>query len=885
MARSVTRRWIRRLRAVLGRRTVDEELQEEFSFHLEQQTAKYVAEGMSAAEARRRAAVDFGGVERYREEVREARYLSWVHHLARDLRYVIRGLSHRPGFIAAILLTLSVSIGACVAMFATANALFFRPLPFTHESRLQRIYETNPEFGWTDADAAPANFLDWRANVKAFEDVAAYMGFRSQSTWVENGEPRILDVSDVTGNFFDVLGVRPALGRAFTWEETWSDASKVAVISHATWEQHFHADSAVVGRSIQLDSDTYQIIGVMPRDFTFPNEGTHVWKTFGWDHANYAQVSFRRAHYIRPIAKLRAGVTTELANSALQVEVERLKLAYPGTNRVMGAGVTPLRDFLLADLRQPVLMLAGAVAVLLLLACANVANLALLRALARQQELALRGALGAGRARLAAMIMTEHWTLAIAGGMLGTALSWGAFRLRGIPAFGVPAANSVVFDYRVGLFAVGLTVLCAILFSAAPLAMAAQQGDGQVRSNQQRATGSSRLQRLTNALVAVEVALAVILVAGAALMAQTAYRLRHVDVGFRSDNVLAVQFSLPESRYPNREATTAFYDRLIETLEARPGIERAGTVGQLPLNGASWSSQFRIAGWPEERVGNEILHRRADRGYFEALGVPLVRGRFVDETDRAGTPPVVVINEAFAKAHFPGEDPVGKRIVFDRAPDANSIWYDIVGVVGDQNQESPATPTRPEVFESRTQSGGRNNWLVIRTANAPMDAVPTVRTTLRELDPLIPIATLRTLEEVRRSSMKRQYGVLGMLGAFGILALFLATVGVYAVAAQSARQRTREIGIRLALGAAPPDILRLVLRRGVAALTLGLGLGLAVTLAATRALSSLLYGVNATDPTTLAAVALVLLGVGTAACWIPARQAARLDPVMSLKME
>jgi putative ABC transport system permease protein len=598
-------------------------------------------------------------------------------------------------------------------------------------------------------------------------------------------------------------------------------------------------------------------------------------------------VFFRRAHFVRAFAVLKEGVTPEQANAALQVEVERLKVAYPATNRVMGAGMMPFRDFLLSDVRKPVLILAGAVLVLLLLACANVANLALLRALGRQQEIALRGALGARRSRIAGMVVVEHAMLAVAGGALGSALSWVAMRTLGLTEFGVPAATSLAFDARVALFALGATLVCAALFAAAPLAMAVRQGDATLggSSPSRGASRGPRMVRLTNALVTLEVALAVILVAGAALMAQTAYQLRHVDVGFRAENVLAVQFTVPASRYADRDAVVSFYDRLLEALEARPQLERAGIVANLPLAGTSWSSSFRVDGWPAERVGAEIIHRRADRAYFETVGTPLLQGRYLDATDRGDAPLAVVINETFAREHFAGEDPIGKRIVYDRVPTPESNWYTIVGVVGDQKQVSPARPARAEVFESRDQDWGRNNWVVMRAAVPPLEAVSTVRAVLREMDPLIPIATVRTLDEVKRASMAKESGVLGLLGAFGALALLLAAVGVYAVAAQGARARTKEIGIRIALGAAAGDILRLVLRRGFAAVGVGLGVGLVVTLVATRALDSLLYGVEATDPRTIAGVAVLLFVVGSVACWIPARRATRLDPVSSLRAD
>jgi predicted permease len=882
------KRWRRRLLALVRPTAVDAELNEELAFHLEQETEKHIRTGLDSTEARRRALAEFGGVTRYTEEVREARFFAWAHHASRDLRYALRGMRQRPGFVSAILITLGLGIGASVAMFATANALFFRPLPFADADRLQMLVETNPEFGWTDADAAPANFLDWRERVKAFDDVAAYSRYGGRATHIQDGEPRLLDVTEVTGNFFDVLGVRPAIGRGFRWDETWLADSRVVMLSHEAWVSDFGSDAGIVGRSIQLGTQSYEVVGVMARSFSFPIAGTDIWKPFGWDPANRAAVFFRRAHWIRPVARLTPGVTPEQAASEFQVVVQQLQQEFPETNRVMGAGMDPLRGFLMKDLRKPVLVLLGAVGVLLLLACANVANLALLRALGRGHEIALRTALGASRARVASMLSIEHGLLALAGGVLGTSLAWGALRALGLTDFGVPAATGLAFDARVYLFAVGATALCGLLFGAAPVLLATRQGsvDGTtLKAGERGAAGGPGSGKFVSSLVALEVALAVMLVAGAGLMARTAYQLRKVDVGFNAENVLALQFGVSAARYQDRDAVLAFYDRFIERLEATPGIERAGLVGQLPLAGTSWSSSLKAEGWAADRVGNNILHRRADRGYFEALGIPLIRGRYLDPTDRGDAPFAVVVNQTFAREHFADEDPIGKRIAYDRNPTPTSTWYQIVGIVGDQHQESPAKAARAEVFESSSQDWGRNNWVVVRTSLPALSMVPSVRQTLRELDPLIPIAVVRTLDDVKRESMAREDSVLGLLTAFGALALLLATVGVYAVAAQSARQRTREIGIRIALGAKAADILGLVLKRGLIAVSIGLATGLAATLLASRALETLLYGVEASDPGTIGGVAVLLLLVGAVACWVPARWATRVDPVRSLKME
>jgi len=453
---------------------------------------------------------------------------------------------------------------------------------------------------------------------------------------------------------------------------------------------------------------------------------------------------------------------------------------------------------------------------------------------------------------------------------------------------GIEGATALALDSRVVLFVMAATTLSGILFGLAPAlrSTGAAVHDALKEGGRGGSPGVAR-SRMVSALVGLEVALALVLVVGAGLMVRSYWLLRDVDPGFSTERTLAVQFSIPSSRYPARDDVLAFYDRFLERIEASPGVERAGSVGSLPLTGPSWSSQFQAEGWPPERVGFEILHRRADRGYFEALGVPLVRGRWFGPEDR-DAPQVVLVNETFARQHFPGEDPVGQRVAWDRRanedPEAQ-IWYEIVGIVGDQNQVSPGEAARAEVFENRDQDWGRNNWVVLRTDGDPLAVVPGVRAALREMDPLIPLGRIRPLREVWRDSMAREEFILTLLTVFGVVALLLAAVGVYGVTAQAARARTQEIGIRMALGAAGPTVLGMMVRQGMRVVALGLAAGLAASLLAGRALAGFLYGVEPTDPGTLVAVVVAMAGVAAVACWVPARAATTVDPVRSLRSE
>ncbi|HEX6133843.1 MAG TPA: ABC transporter permease [Longimicrobiales bacterium] len=807
--------------------------------------------------------------------------------MVQDVRFGARTLRRSPGYALLAVIVLALGIGASTAIFSAANAFFFRPLPFADADRLVMLYETNPEYGWTDQTAAPANFLDWREQVSAFDDVAAYSSFIDDASYVLDGEPVLLAASAVTGNFFDVLGVRAAHGRGFRWDETWAPGAGVVVLSHRVWMTHFGGDPGVVGRMYEIGGRPTQVVGVMPDGFSFPSSETELWLPWGWTPANRDEVWFRRAHFVRPIARLASEATPARAAAELDVVVERLQRAYPETNSVMGAGMMPLRDFLIRDVRRPLLILFGAVVLLLLLACANVANLTLVRGAERGREIALRHALGAGRLRVARQLLIENLLLALAGGALGIALGWAGVRaLAALTQLGIDGATTIALDGRVILFTLAATLASGILFGLAPV-MRATTGriHGTIIEGGTGASAGRSGLRTVRALVTVEVTLALLLTMAAGLVMRSFLLMRSVDPGFRTEGVLAVQITAPSARYPGRDEVLAFQDRLAAALEARPDIERAGFVARLPLDGPSWSSQFQARGWPPDRIGFEILHRRADAGYFDVLEIPLVRGRMFEPRDRGDAPLVVLINETFAREHFPGEDPIGQRIAFDRAADERSTWYEIIGIVADQHQLSPGVPARAEVFEHRYQDWWRGAWVVMRTRAEPMSVLPTVRAALREIDPLVPIAEAQPLRDVWRASMAREEFILVLLGAFGVVALLLATVGVYAVTAQAARRRTREIGIRMALGARSADVITLMLRHSLVMVGAGLAAGLALSLVANRALGSVLYGIAPNDPVTTVIVVLVLSAVAAVASYVPARTATSVDPVRSLKQE
>lgn len=837
------------------------------------------------------------------------RPFGWSEALAGHLRISLRALRRHPGYAWTTMAVLALGIGGATGVFSAANAYLFRPLPFADADRLHTVYETNPDIGWTRADAvtaAPANVLDWRERVAAFEDVAMYSDFVDRLVYPGDGEPRLLTYAQVSGNFFDVLGVRPALGPGFDREDTWAreESGFGIVLSHGLWQRMFGGDPEVVGRTLDFGVQRAEVVGVMPASFRFPSDDVELWLTYGWARSAREAVWFRRAHFVRPVVRLAPGATPERAARELEAVVARLQEEYPGTNEVMGAHMVPFRDFLTRDVRGPLGMLLGASGLLLLLAAVNVTTLALVRAGDREREVTVRRALGAGRRRVASLVVAEAVVLSLFGGAMGLAAAWvGGRALAGVARIGIDGATAPAMDHRVLFVGLGASLLCGLAAGGTAVGRALAGGRSGLRSGDARSSKGPERRRGARLLVATEVAVAVVLLVGAGLMIRTARSLHAVDPGFETAGVVAAEITVPVQRYEDGARTIALQDQLVRALDARPGVEAAGIVGGLPLTSPGWSSQFKAAGWTADRVGWNVVHRRADQGYFDALGIPLVRGRDLSAGADSTVPLEVVVNETFVREHFPGEDPIGVRIAYDEEPTESSYWYEIVGVVGDQHQVSPGTPPRAEIFEHRRQDWGRTVWVVARmggrgdgrshgasglapSPTARTDAAfATLRSVIEEIDPLLLPERMRSLDEVRLASMERERAILALLGGFGVVALLLAAVGVYGVTAQLVRRRRREIGIRMALGAARGRVRGMVLGQGMSGAAVGLASGLAAAVALTRIMESILYGVRSTDPATMASVAVVVGLVALVACWIPARRATRTDPVETLRTE
>ena len=879
-------RIILRIRAALRGRAADRELDDEIRFHLEREQEKNVRAGMTDSDAWRRAFVAFGGVQQVREAHREVRAVPWLSDVGGDVRFALRTLARRPALAGAAVITLALGIGANTAIFSAVDAAILRPLPFPAPDRLVMLGENNPEKNWHMETVAGANYLDWKEQVHAFHDIAAYFD-GGHATLTGVGEPQLLTLTGVTGNFFTLLGGRPELGRGFADDATWDTTHSSVVLSDRAWRTHLGADPRIVGRTIRINGRLAQVIGVMAPDFTYPSSSVDAWVPAGWDRASRTKVWFRRAHWLRAIARLRPDVSLDDANAQFQVVVRRLQLQYPVTNRIMGAGMVPLHTYLVGDTRTALLVLLAASSLLLLIACANVGNLMLVHANGRAPEVALRLALGAGPWRLTRQVLTESLVLSSLGGAAGLALAWLGTRTFPLlaPAGTLPDTG-VHLDWSVLLYTLAITTACGIVFGMAPALWSARRAPGDALKEGGRGPHEGRRMRRWGEVLAVaEIALALMLTSGAGLLVRSLWRLQHVPPGFDARGVLAVGLELPQVRYDTTPKINAFDDAMTTRLRALSGVTDVAIVSHLPLTGTEWTSDFSIAGRRPDEFGAEVAHREVGPAYFAAMHEPLRAGRTFTAADRDGSARNVVINDVLAQRFFPGQNPIGERLTFDRVPDSASTWRTIIGVVGGEHQVSLSTEPKIEIFTPQAQEPSGNIFLIVRATNDPAALIPQIRAALHDVDPEQAIVSTQTLDDVVGTSMARARFLTMLLLVFAGVGLTLAVVGVYGVMAQLAQRRTREMGIRLALGATTTAVRWLIVRHALSIVVPGLVVGLAGALLATQALRSVLYDVAPSDPLTFVAVPLALALSAIVASWLPAAQASRADPAQALHVE
>ncbi|AHG88174.1 permease [Gemmatirosa kalamazoonensis] len=662
------------------------------------------------------------------------------------------------------------------------------------------------------------------------------------------------------------------------------------MLGERAWRERFGADPRIVGRTLVLDGQPTQIVGVVPSSVVLPDESTDLWLPSAWKPSDRADESFRRAHYARAIARLKPSVTLEQARAQLQVVVERLKRQYPRTNRYMGAGMTPLQEFLVGDTRVPLLFLLAAVALLLLISCANVGNLLLVRAAGQERELSVRLALGATRGRVVRQAITDSLVLSAIGGAAGLAVGWAATRaLVALQPAGLLRVRDFGLDWSVLVYVVAITAASGVLFGVAPALWAGRRRPAAtLREGGRAASAGPRASRWASALVVAEVAMSLLLAVGAGLLVRSVRALDRVPAGFDGAGVLAVTLALPSVRYDTPQKVRAFYDELTTRARALPGVERVALTLVPPLAGTGWTSDFVVAGRPAGDYGTEVAHGIASPDYFRTLRIPVLRGRAFTAADADGAPKVVVINDALARSYFRGQDPVGQRIAFDKVPDSTTTWYTIVGVVGDQHQHALAEAPQIQVLYPFAQAPNEYMTLLVRAGCRECDptrlAAP-VRRLVAQLDRDLPIRELRTVAEIRAASLARQRFLMTLLVAFAAVGLVLAVVGEYGVVAQLTRRRIREMGIRVALGARPTQVQWLVVRAGLRLTAAGAALGVAAALLVAGALRGLLFGVPPRDPVTFGGVLLLLVATGVAASWVPARAASRAQPVDTLRAQ
>lgn len=806
---------------------------------------------------------------------------TWFETLFQDLRFGIRVLRKEPRFTAIAVLTISLGIGANSAIFSVVNGVLLRPLPFKDPDQIVKLWETFPP-GGAGVVSAP-NFRDWREQNEVFEDLAAY---QSNSVNLQGRDkPDRVAVGTVTPNFFDTLGVLPRLGRSFLEWENQPGSHHVAILSDQLWRQAFSAASKIIGDNIAINGENFTVVGVMPPGFHFPSDATALWVPLVFNTQDLAN---RGSHRFFVVGRIKSGVTISQAREQMDLVARGLEQSYPAQQAGRGIKLVPIKEDMVQNVRLGLLVLSAAVGFVLLISCTNLANLLLFRAAARRKEYSIRSALGASRWRLIRQFLTESLILSFLGGAVGLLVfgNWGLDLLMALAASFLPRATEVSLDGRVVGFTLLLSVLTGLIFGLTPAIQISKADLQQVLKEGESLGRGHRRNLLRSLLVVTEIAFALLLLISAGLMINSFLRLRQTETGLRPENILTTRVSLPESKYSSLQATLNFHQEVLNRVSSLPGVQAAGLINLLPLQQWGANGGVEIEGQGPYSPGRVPIaeFRAISPDYFEALGIPVITGQPFTIQDRADGPPVVIINETFARLYLPDEkNLLGKRLR------TIGDWRTVVGVVRDVKQRGLTRSVTPEIYipytQGKTAALTQTMSLIVHVTANPMNLAPAVRDAVFAVDSAQPVYEMKTMEAVIAGSVSDHHLNTILLSVFAGVALILAVIGIYGVMSYSVTQRTREIGIRIALGAQPRDIIMLIVRQGATLTVIGITIGLACAFALTRVISSLLYGVGATDPATFAGLALMLAAIAVLACYLPARNAMRVDPIKTIRYE
>jgi len=876
------------------------EIVEELSQHLEDEYERALSCGASEEEARQQVLEQLNTPELLRRELKRVEHRVSAHpvtlgaeekinifaDLWQDLRYALRTLAKNPAFASIAIVVIALGIGANTAIFSVVNAVLLRPLPFKNPEQLVMIWENATHLGFPKNTPSPPNFLDWQRQNTVFTGMAAMSERSFNLTGV--GEPERLDGRRVSANLFDLLGVPALLGRTFVPDDDRSGAH-VVVLSHSLWQRRFGSDPSVIGLSVTLNGESYTVIGVMPRSVHLPAYGT--WQDKLWVPIAFTneEVTERGSHFLDVIARMKPGIALKQAQAEMETIAARLAKQYPRSNTRIGATVTPLHEEIVGDIKPALLILLGAVGFVLLIACANVANLLLARAAAREKEIALRLALGASRSRLTRQFLTESVLLAFLGAGLGLLLALAGVRVLKtfVPSM-ILQIQAINIDDRVLLFTASIALLTGIVFGLAPAMHALDSNlNDSLKEGGRDSAVSRKGNQLRGLLVIGEVAVSFILLIGAGLLINSFLHLRNLDPGFRTDHLLTMKVDLSELKYPDGQRRSVFFDEVLRRIRALPGVQSVAVAGNLPFTYNGDSASIAVEGIPDPPPGQwpDVIYRAIGPGYFGTMGIPVIRGRDFADQDKADSKKVVVISEKTAQHYWPGQDPIGKRLKTG-ATTSRAPWREVIGVVKDVRQNDfIAQPKMQMYFDYRQLKDLAANALVVRTSVEPMSLGTSVRDAIWAVDKDQPVADIDTMDHIVSEAIARQRFSMLLLGIFASLALVLAAVGIYGVMSYSVAQRTHEIGIRMALGARRTDVLKMTVKQGLKLVSVGMMLGLVAAFLLTRVLASLLFGISATDPVTFIGISLVLLAVAVLASYLPALRATKVDPIIALRAQ